>query len=113
MLTYSPNAGFAGEKTTITGTFLFSDADQDVSQWVVELSDPSGNLVARSPPEPGQSVGQGVTGTVNWTLEWTPSVTGIYHFTTWLVDLAAHESNHLHGEVRIAEDSPYDHNNNP
>ena len=107
MLEYTPNAGFANEDTMINGSFLYSDADQDVSQWVVELSDPNGNLVVRSPPEPGQSVSQGITGTANFTIDFTPSVTGIYHFTTWLVDLTALESNHLSGEIRVANDAPY------
>lgn len=114
MLAYTPNAGFvAPDETMINGSFLYSDPDQDVSQWVAELSDPNNNLVARTPPTPGQSVSQGITGTANFTLTFTAGTTGLYHFSVWLVDLAGHESNHLSGEIRIATKAPYDPNNNP
>src|SRR4029453_7672773 len=99
MLEYTPNAGFVGQDNTIMGSVLYSDADQDVSQGVFEVSDPRGMLVFRSPPEPVMGTG-GITGTANFTLRLAPTdVTqlGIYHFTVWVVDLAAHESNHLEG----------------
>jgi hypothetical protein len=107
MLEYSPNAGFQGMDTEIDGTFLFADADQDVSQWVYELSDPSQNLVTRSPPTPGMSVAQGIEGMASFSFTFNPALTGLYHFSVWVVDLTARESNHLGGEIRIATTSPY------
>ena len=110
MLAYTPNAGFVGEETMINGTFLYSDPDQDIAQWVVELSDPNGQLVTRTPPNPVDGASQGITGTVNFMMTLgadTTTLTGIYHFTVWLVDLTALESNHLQGEVRIAQNAPY------
>jgi hypothetical protein len=110
MLQYTPNAGFVFSDTMVNGTFLYSDPDQDISQWVYELSDPNAQLITRSPPNPVESVSQGITGTVNFMMPLTKdqaTLTGIYHFTIWLVDLTALESNHLAGELRIAQPAPY------
>jgi hypothetical protein len=109
MLEYTPNAGFVGLDTMINGTFLYSDPDQNISQWVVELSDPNGNLVGRSPPNPVSGTTQGITGTVDFMMTLgaaTTTLTGIYHFSVWLVDLTALESNHLQGQIRIAQTPP-------
>jgi hypothetical protein len=107
MLEYSPNAGFQGMNTEIDGTFLYSDAAQDISQYVYEVSDPDENLVTRSAPIPGMDLNQGITGMGSFSLTFNPSLTGLYHFSVWVVDLTARESNHLVGEVRIATTSPY------
>lgn len=116
MLVYSPNAGFANEDNMIMGTYLWSDPDQDISQGVVEISDPKGMLVIRTEPTPIMGSGSGVTGSANFTLNLDKALVtqvGLYHFTIWAVDLAAHESNHLEGTVRMASRSPYDNMNNP
>src|SRR4051794_14569719 len=104
MLEYMPNAGFVAEDNQFTGTVLYSDADQDVSQGVIEVSGPNGQLIIRSEPEPVMG-NPGITGTANFalTIDKTQATQqGIYHFTVWVVDLAAHESNHLEGEIRMA-----------
>ena len=109
MLEYTPNAGFVNEPNMFTGTVLYSDADKDVSQGVIELSDPMGQLVLRSEPLPIMGVAE-ITGTANFTINLDKTQvtkTGIYHFSVWLVDLTAMESNHLEGEFRIATRDPY------
>jgi len=107
MLMYSPNAGFEGMDTEIDGTFNYADAAQDISQWVYELSDPNDNLVTRSPPTPGTGFNQGITGMGSFNFTFNPSLTGLYHFSVWVVDLTARESNHLGGNIRVSTTSPY------
>ncbi len=107
MLEYTPNAGFINASTEIDGSFLFSDSNQDASQWVVELVGPDDMLVFRSPPTPGEDVSMGITGMATFSFTWTPSQTGIFRFAVWLVDLTARESNHLTGDIRIATMDPY------
>jgi hypothetical protein len=109
MLQYSPNAGFVNEDNMISGTVLYSDSDSDVSQGVIELADPDGQLVIRTEPIPVTGVA-GITGTANFSLDLKAvqiTKTGIYHFSVWLVDLTAMESNHLGGELRMATRAPY------
>jgi hypothetical protein len=115
MLQYSPNAGFVNEDNKISGTVLYADADQDVSQGVIEVSYPDNQLVFRSEPIPVTGVA-GIQGTATFSLELKAvevNKTGIYHFSVWIVDLLALESNHLTGDFRIATRDPYDNKNNP
>jgi len=114
-LSYMPNAGFVGDDNMFSGSMIFSDSDADLSQGVVEISDPKGNLVIRSEPTPLMGA-TGISGNADFqlTLDKTLSTEqGIYHMCVWVVDLAAHESNHIGGEIRMAVHSPYDNMNNP
>ena len=115
MLTYTPNSGFVGEDNMFQGSFNYSDDDQDVAQSVIELSDPKGQLVVRSDPEPVMG-GNQITGSADFMLMLDKSLItqiGLYHFSVWVVDLFGRESNHLAGELRFATRAPYDPNSNP
>lgn len=109
MLQYTPNAGFVMETNKIGATVLYSDADKDTSQGVIEFSDPNKQLVFRTEPLPVMGVG-GLQGTGTYNIEIAPNevpIPGIYHFCLWVVDLTARESNHLGGDIRIATRNPY------
>ncbi len=95
MITYSPNAGFVGQKMTVSGMFLYSDQDNDVSQWVIEVIDPNEMLELRSPPTPVMNASAGVTGNIDFTFDLVPNLHGTHKFNTWVIDLKGRESNHL------------------
>lgn len=105
MLLYSPNAGFAGEQTTINGMFNYADQDNDISQWQAELVDPNNNLLQRTPPTPIANTDAGVTGQVSFTLMLTPPVVGLYRFNVWCIDLMGRPSNKLGGLIRVDADT--------
>jgi hypothetical protein len=100
-LTYSPNAGFVGSATNINVGFDYSDEDNDISQSVVQIVDPSG-MMTTGPMTPIPNTFAGVTGQVSVSLQFTPTATGIWSFSVWIIDLKGRESNHLGGIVRIA-----------
>jgi hypothetical protein len=116
MLTYTPNAGFVNQDLMVTGTVNYTDGDSNVSQGVIEVSDPDNQLVLRSAPNPLMGGGTGIMGSANFTLPLTAAQitkTGLYHMSVWLVDLTALESNHLQGDIRIATPNPYSQPGNP
>jgi hypothetical protein len=115
-LDYTPNAGFVNEALMITGSVDYTDGDSDVSQGVIEVSDPNNQLVIRTEPDPIMGSGTSIQGSANFTLPLTKeqiTKTGIYHMSVWIVDLTALESNHLQGEIRIATRDPYNNPGNP
>lgn len=99
-LKYSPNAALAAKEATISGTVAYTDPDNDISQSVLELVQPSG-AGERFPRMPIESVGQGVVGSVAFTLKFTPDVGGTWRFNVLLIDLADHESNRLAGIIKV------------
>jgi hypothetical protein len=100
-LTYSPNAGIVGMQSTINGTVAYTDQDNDISQSQLELISPS-DVKNTSSPVPIMNVGQGVVGTVNFTLMFTPDVPGNWHFNVWIIDLQGRPSNMLNGTLRVS-----------
>jgi len=99
-LKYTPNAALKDVETSIGGSVAYTDVDNDISQWVVELFDPTG-VVTVSPRTPIENVGQGVTGLVNFTIKFTPAVIGAWRFNVFIIDLADHQSNKLDGVIKV------------
>ena len=104
-MTYSPNAGFTGQMTTIDGMANYTDSANNISQYVVELVDPTGALADRTPPTPIAETDTGVEGQVEFTYIFTPAVSGVYNFYFWIIDLTGRESNHLNGQLRVSDDT--------
>ena len=101
-LAYSPNAALVGVQESITGSVSYSDPDNDISQTVLTLYDPSNSVVLMTPPTPIQNVGQGVVGMVPFSIDmWTPAVAGPHRFELYIIDLAGHPSNILSGPIRV------------
>ena len=101
-LAYSPNAGLIGVQESISGSASYSDQDNDISQTVLTLYDPTGTVITMTPPTPISDVGQGVVGTVPFTIDnWTPTVAGVHRFELYIIDLQGHPSNILSGPIRV------------
>jgi hypothetical protein len=101
-LTYSPNAGLVGVQTTISGSVSYGDQDNNISQTVVTLYDPTNTVISVTPPTPIQNVGQGVTGMVPFSIDmFTPTIAGQHRFEIYILDLNAHPSNILSGPIVV------------
>jgi hypothetical protein len=101
-LIYSPNAALVGQEQTINGMVDYSDSDNDISQYVVQLVDPNNNLLVTSQPMPISNTGMGVTGQVPFTIMFTPGGTGLFRFIFWIIDLPGRPSNKLQGLIRVS-----------
>jgi hypothetical protein len=99
-LKYTPNAGLVNMESTVSGSVAYTDVDNDISQSVVELITPGG-MATLSPRTPIENVGQGVVGSVNFTIKFTPTVTGTWTFNVYLIDLQEHVSNKLEGIIKV------------
>lgn len=99
-LKYSPNAALLNLETTISGMVAYTDQDNDISQSIIELSDPSG-VTTTSPRLPIDNAGMGVVGMVNFTIKFTPNVTGTWTFKISLIDLSERYSNKLSGIIKV------------
>jgi hypothetical protein len=100
-LKYAPNAAVLGTMAQITGSVDYTDQDNDISQSQVELIAPSGAVTTAS-PSPIPNTGEGVVGTVSFTIMFTPMEEGVWHFNVWILDLQGRPSNRLNGPIRVS-----------
>lgn len=101
-LKYAPNAANVGREATISGTVAYTDPDNDLSYSTVELVDPAGGVVV-SEKTPIDNVGQGVVGSVNFTVKFTPTLIGDWTFGVTVFDLRDAPSNKLTGPIKVLE----------
>ncbi|MBI5527170.1 MAG: hypothetical protein HY897_12615 [Deltaproteobacteria bacterium] len=98
-LTYSPDTGTAGTQITISGSFMFTDADGDVSK-VATGATPPGGAFQEGPVAEIQGAGK-TQGQAMFILALLPTVAGEYTFEVWLIDAAGNASNRLSGTVTV------------
>ena len=100
-LKYAPNAGVLMLMTAISGTVDYTDTKNDISQSQYELIAPSGTIMGSS-PAPIPNTGEGVVGNVSFSIMFTPTEEGVWHFNFWIIDLEGRPSNRLNGPIRVS-----------
>jgi N-acetylneuraminic acid mutarotase len=103
-LTFYPEFVFVGEgggQTDVFGTVDFTDPDGNVTQFVLDVFDSTGQLVANLTESISAS---GITsGTLQGGITITTDIVGFYTISVHLVDGTSRSSNSLTGEFRISE----------
>lgn len=97
-LTYTPTTVTAGALATITGSVVFSDPDEDASEFAVKAASPIGQSTTVGPKPARGSPGR-TDGQLSFGVHLDPQVAGTYMLEIWMVDEAGNESNRLRGDI--------------